>query len=49
MQQELSVWPDRRQAIVSRVASIKTRANALQYLAEAQEKLRPHRSQANAV
>jgi len=49
MQQELSVWPDRRQAIVGRVASIKTRVEAMQYLAEAQEKLRPYRSQANAV
>jgi phospholipase C len=49
MQQELSVWPDRRQAIVSRVASIKTRTDAMQYLAEAQEKLHPDRSLASAV
>jgi phospholipase C len=49
MQQELSVWPDRRQEIVNRVASIKTRASALEYLAEAQEKLRPSRAQTGAV
>jgi hypothetical protein len=49
MQQELSVWPDQRPAIVSRVASLKTRADAMQYLAEAQDKLRPHRALAKAV
>jgi phospholipase C len=41
MQQELSARPDLRQAIVSRVASIRTRADAMQYLGEVQQKLRP--------
>jgi hypothetical protein len=41
MQQELSVSPDQRPAIVSRVRSIQTRADAMQYLAEVQEKLHP--------
>jgi phospholipase C len=40
MQQDLSLRPDLRQAIVSRVASIQTRADAMQYMAEVQEKLR---------
>jgi hypothetical protein len=39
MQQDLSVTPDQRPAIVSRVASIQTRADAMQYLAEVQKKL----------
>lgn len=41
MQLELSVSPDQRPAIVSRVGSIRTRADAMQYLAEVQEKLHP--------
>lgn len=44
MQQELALWPDQRQAILSRVASIKTRADAQQYLTEVQEKVRPLKS-----
>jgi phospholipase C len=44
MQQELDLRPDQRHAIVARVASIKTRADAMHYLAEVQAKVRPHRS-----
>jgi hypothetical protein len=41
----LSIRPEQRQAIVSRVASIKTREDARQYMAEVQERLRPYRPQ----
>jgi phospholipase C len=43
MQQDLTIRPDQRQAIVNRVASIKTREDARQYLAEVQERVRPYR------
>lgn len=44
MQQELSAWPERRPEIVARVQSIKTRADALEYLTEVRAKVRPLRS-----
>ncbi len=40
MQQDLSLAPERRQEIVARVGSLETRADAMKYLAEVQEKLR---------
>ena len=45
MQQDLSIRPEQRQAILSRVASIKTREDARQYMAEVQERVRPYRPQ----
>lgn len=45
MQQELTLSPGQRQAIVDRIASIQTRADAQQYLAEVQEKIGPRRSE----
>lgn len=45
MRQELSIWPERRQEIVARVQSIKTRADAMQYLTEVRDEVRQHRSE----
>jgi phospholipase C len=44
MQQELSISPDQRQRIVNRVAGIRTRSDALAYMAEVQEKVRRYRA-----
>lgn len=46
MQQELGMAPEQRQAIASRVAALKTRADAQEYLAEVQRKTRPAHAQA---
>jgi len=45
MGQDLAISPDRRPAIVARVASIKTRTEAMQYLADVQEKVREYRGE----
>jgi hypothetical protein len=41
MQQDLAVEPANRAAIVNRVRNIRTRADAAQYMAEVQQKVRP--------
>lgn len=49
MQQDLTLSdPAERPAIVGRVAALKTRADALQYMAYVQKKIRPHRARAVA-
>ena len=44
MRQELALWPEKRAAIVSRVASLQTRADAEAFLLEARDKVKPHRA-----
>ncbi len=44
LRQDLEMSPDQRAQILKRVASIKTREQARQYLAEVQTKLRAHRA-----
>jgi hypothetical protein len=43
MGQDLAISPERRPAIVARVAAIKTRTEAMQYLADVQKKVRAYR------
>jgi phospholipase C len=43
MRQDLEISPQQRPAILSRVASIRTRADAMQYLQEVQQKVAPLR------
>jgi phospholipase C len=44
MQQDLLLSPEQRPAIVARVRSMKTRADAMQYMNEVQQKLLAHRA-----
>jgi phospholipase C len=47
MQQDLAISPaEARRKIIARVASLRTRADAREYLAEVQRKIRPRRKQA---
>jgi phospholipase C len=43
MRQDLELTPERRPEIVARVSAIKTRGEAMQYLAEVQQKVQRHR------
>ena len=43
MQQELAAFPEERTVIVARVATIQTRADAMEYLASVQARLHPQR------
>lgn len=45
MRQDLELSPSERPAILARVAAIKTREQARQYLAEVQRKVRAHRGE----
>lgn len=48
MRQDLEMSPEQRDAIVQRVAAIKTREDARKYLADVQKKVRAHRGKAQA-
>jgi hypothetical protein len=43
MRQDLALAPDQRRDIIARVSAIKTRAEAMEYLAEVQHKVQQHR------
>jgi len=43
MRQDLALAPDQRRDIIARVSAIKTRSEAMQYLAEVQHKVQQHR------